>query len=177
MEPENQEEAKSKKGLYIVIGIVVILLIIVVSRRSPYGMMGGVNVNGVNIDRNLDGSATYSNKEGTVTVGNNTLPDNWPSDAPKYGNAKIQYSGSSNPQTGEKGAAVMFLTSDSAQSVVDFYKRELASNGWTVEQSANMGASTVLAAKKDTRTFGVYITDTGNGQVSVTIGIGIPASK
>ena len=164
----NQDNKSSKKGVYIIIGIVVIIIIGWVAKSSMRA------VTGVDVDRNFDGSATYSNDEGSVTVGSNKLPDNWPSDAPKYANATIQYSGSSNPQTGAEGASVMFLTSDSVQKVVDFYKRELVSNGWTIEQTATVGPSTVLFAKKDDRTFGVYITDTGSGQVSVTIGIEIP---
>ena len=167
-------EAKSKKGLYIVGGVVVVLLIVWFAKAS---FMNAIPGTGVNVDRNLDGSATYKTDEGEVTVGTNKLPDNWPSDAPKYPNATIQYSGSSNPQTGEEGAAVMFTTSDKVQAVVDFYKRDLTSNGWVIEQTANVGGSTVLSAKKDTRTFGVYIVDAGDGQVSVTVGIGMPKSQ
>src|SRR3989338_5990767 len=131
---------------------------------------------GVDVDKNTDGSTsyTYTNEQGTATVGSNKLPENWPSDAPKYSNATIQYSGSTNPQTGQAGAAVVFMTSDSVQKVVDFYKKELASNGWTIEQTATVGPSTVLAGKKGDRTIGVYIVDGGNGQTSVTVGIGLP---
>src|SRR3989344_8054748 len=158
MDQENQpvqaEDNKgSKKGLYVIVGIVILVLIVWAVKSSMR------SVTGVDIDRNFDGSATYSNEQGSVTVGSNKLPDNWPADAPKYGNATIQYSGSSNPQTGEEGASVMFTTPDSVQAVVDFYKRDLTSNGWVIEQTANVGGSTVLSAKKDTRTFGVYIVD------------------
>ena len=59
-------------------------------------------------------------------------------------------------------------------TLADFYKRELASNGWVIEQTANIGGSTVLSAKKDTRMLGVYIADAGDGQVSVTVSIAIP---
>ncbi len=174
MDQINETGGGSKKGLYIVIVILVILAALYFLRGS-FGMMGAPY--GTDINRNLDGSATYSNDEGTVTVGSNRLPENWPSDAPTYSNATIQYSGSSNPQTGAKGSAVVFTTFDSVQNVVDFYRRELVSNGWTVEQTATIGASTVLAARKDTRTLGVYIAEAGNGQVSVTVGIEMPNSQ
>ena len=168
MDQENKGSGTSKKLIYIVTGIVVILLIGWFAKGSIRSIMG------VDVDRNLDGSATYSDGDTTVTVGTNKLSDNWPSDAPKYPNAAIQYSGSSNPQTGEEGAAIVFTTSDKVQAVADFYKRELASNGWVIEQTANIGGSTVLSAKKDTRTIGVYIADAGGGQVSVTVSIAIP---
>lgn len=126
---------------------------------------------GVNTTKNMDGSQTFSNDQGSVTMGSNSLPDNWPSDAPKYPNASIQYSGSSNPQTGSAGIALMFTTTDSAQNVVNFYKKELPANGWKIEQTATMGQSTVISATKIQQTFGVNIVDSGNGQVTVTVGI------
>ena len=170
MEQENQVSNPSKNKLYLIIGIIVILLVV------GWLLMKGVgrSITGVDVDRNINGSTTYSNDEGSVTVGGNKMPDDWPGDAPKYGNASIQYSGSSNPQTGEAGLTVSFTTSDSAETVVNFYKKELTLNGWTVEQTATMGASAILAAKKDTRTFAVYIIDSGNGQVSVTASVVIP---
>ncbi len=173
MEEINQvQEGGSKKGLYIVIAIVVILGI-------WYFMSGSSSNNAENTVENalegaVGGSTTFSNEEGTVNIGVNKLPDNWPSDAPIYKNATIQYSGSSNPQTGEKGSMVVFMTTDNAQNVVDFYKAELAKNGWTVEQTASIGGMTVLGAKKDTRSLGAQIADAGEGQVSVSIGISSP---
>ncbi len=167
MDQENTTGGMSKKWLYIIIAVVAVILLGWFFKGSFY------SVPGANIDRNLDGSTTYSSDQGQVTVGGNKLPDNWPQDAPKYSNANIQYSGSSNPQTGEEGSAIVFTTSDSVQAVVDFYKNELISNGWNIEQTATVGPSTVLSAVKDTRTLGVYIADAGNGQVSVTVGIGM----
>lgn len=161
---------KSKKGLIIVI-IIVLLGIWLLTRGR-----GGIVAPGVDVDRNLDGSATYSNNEGSVTVGGGSLPDNWPSDAPTYADAKIQYSGSSNPQTGEKGAVVMFTTSDSATKVADFYKKELASSGWTIEGTANINGATVISAKKDSRTFGAQIVE-ANGLSTVTVGVGMPSTN
>lgn len=171
MEPETAVAPKSKKGLYIVIAIVVIIILAMLVRKS------GEKIAGVDVDRNMDGSVTYSNEEGSVNMGGNKLPENWPSDAPKYPNASIQYSGSSNPQTGEAGAMVAFTTSDSPEVVADFYTKELKAQGWVLEQTATIGGSTILAAKKDTRTFGVSITDGGKGGVSVTVGVGIPNTK
>jgi hypothetical protein len=163
-----QEQQKSKKWLYI-IGAVVILLIL------GKFVMGGVgySVNGVNVNRALDGSATFTNNEGSVTVGATKLPDNWPSDAPTYANAQIQTAMASNPQTGQAGSAVVFTTSDSAQTVADFYKKDLAAKGWKVEQTVSTGQGTMLGATKDTRTFGVYIVDSGDGKVSVTASVSL----
>ena len=157
------------KMWYVIGGIVVFILVGWFFSRGA-GMMGAAS--GVDVDQNLDGSATYSTSDGTVTVGGNTLPDNWPSDAPGvYSGGSIQYSGSSNPQTGQAGSAVVYTVRASAQSVIDYYKSELTKSGWNVEATANMGEATVLSAGKDTRTIGIYIVDTGDGLVSVTAGI------
>jgi hypothetical protein len=175
MEPETQNgnqsqgDEKSKKPLYIVIGVVVVL---VLGWFFTGGMMRSVT--GVDVQRSLDGSATYSNSEGSVTVGANKMPDNWPSDAPTYPNAQIQSAVTSNPQTGQAGSAVIFITSDSIQAVTDFYKKELATQGWSVEQTVSMGTGTMLAATKDTRDFGVYIADSGDGNVSVSATVSMP---
>lgn len=161
----------SSNKMWYIIGAIVVLLLLgwLATRGAGFLTMRAA---GVNVAPNADGSATYSTGDGTVTVGGGSMPDNWPSDAPaNYAGASIQYSGSSNPQTGKAGSAIVYNVNASAQAVVDYYKSELAKNGWTVEATANTGAATVLSATKDTRTFGVYIVDAGGGSVSVTAGI------
>lgn len=156
--------------LYVVLGIVAVLIIGWLAMR----FMGSAALSaaGVDADRNLDGSVTYSNEEGSVTVGGNRMPDNWPSDAPEnISGATIQYSGNTNPQTGEAGAAVVYTARGSAQSVADYYKGELESNGWTISATAAMGGATVVSAEKEGRTFGAYIADNGDGTVTVTAGL------
>ena len=136
-------------------------------------MRGGSSITGVDVDRSVDGSTTYTNDEGTVSVGTSaSMPENWPSDAPQnFAGASIVYSGTSNPQTGQSGSAGSYTVRASASSVADYYKQQLASAGWTVQGTANMAGATVVSATKDTRTIGVYITDTGDGNVTVVAGI------
>ena len=158
---------------YIIGGIVVLALVGWFFMRGTGGLMGAAT--GVDVDRNADGSMTYSNEEGTVTVGTAaSMPANWPSDAPaNYAGAAIVYSGTSNPQTGQTGSAVSYTVRASAQSVADHYTQQLSSSGWTIQATANMAGATVVSASKDTRTFGAYITDTGDGNVTVVVGIGM----
>jgi hypothetical protein len=172
---EPQATGGSKNKLWYIIGGIVVLLVLGSQLSGFFARRGIENAieqaTGVDVDYGRDGTATYKTDEGSVTVGGNSLPDNWPADAPKYPGANIQYSGSSNPQTGEAGVSVVFQTKASAQSVTDFYKKELASNGWKIESTATMGPATTLAAKKGDKTFAVYIVDSGEGMVNVTIGI------
>ncbi|OGG90766.1 hypothetical protein A3H16_00680 [Candidatus Kaiserbacteria bacterium RIFCSPLOWO2_12_FULL_53_8] len=102
------------------------------------------------------------------------MPDNWPSDAPAiYSGGTIQYSGSSNPQTGQAGSVVVYSAKATVSSVVEYYKAQLAQAGWTLEGTANSAGTTIISAKKDTRTFGISVADTGTGTVQVTAGIGM----
>ena len=168
----------SKKSLWYIIGIIIVVLIV---GKIAWGMFGKSamerayeSATGVDVDYNGNGSATYSTSEGTATIGANSLPESWPKDAPKYPGATIQFSASSNPETGKPGAAVVFQTSDSAEKVTDFYKRELASNGWTIEGTATFGVATTIAANKGDRQIGIQIADAGNGTTQVTVGIEMP---
>ena len=172
--PDGNTPAASGSGnmrWYVIGGIALLLIGGWLLTGGAAKLMGGAQ--GVDVDRNADGSTTYANDEGSVTVGTSaSMPANWPSDAPaNYSGAVIVYSGTSNPQTGQEGSAVSYTVQASVQSVVDFYRSQLAAGGWTVNATANAGGATVISATKDTRTFGAYIVDTGGGTVTVTAGI------
>lgn len=175
MEETSPGTHSKKKVLYIVLGAIAILLIgfaLVTGVGSKSGLGAAYFTPGTDVDRNLDGSTTYSNGEGSVTVGGNSMPENWPSDAPAaYDGAVITYSGSSNPQTGEAGAAAVYTVKASAESVIQYYESRLKAEGWTVTATANAGGMKVITATKDTRTFGAYIGSDGQGNTSVTVGI------
>ena len=169
MPPENSAAAPSKTWLWYVIGGVVVLIILAfIFMRGPVSLMGS----GIGADQNIDGSTTYTDQQGnTATVGGNSMPENWPSDAPaNYAGASIQYSGNSNPQSGTAGAAVVYTVNASVQSVVDYYKAQLSSKGWTIVGTANVGGATVLSATKDERSFATQIVSNGSS-VTVTAGI------
>jgi hypothetical protein len=165
----NNNNSTKNKTLYIIIGIVVVVVLL----KVIGGVIGGGverAVTGGTVQRDLRGATTYSNENGSVTVGGTSYPDNWPSDAPKYSGGNIQYAGATNPQNGSAGASVVFTTKDTVSAVTAFYKKELPASGWTIEQTMNTGGATVMSAKKDTRTFGMYIVES-EGTVTVTIGI------
>jgi hypothetical protein len=179
MEESTPVAAQSnKKVLYIIIGVLALLLVGAVV-TGAFGRGTGLGsayfAPGVDVDQNLDGSTTYTSEDGSgsVTVGSGaSMPSNWPSDAPTaYSGATIAYSGTTNPSTGESGSAVVYTTSASAASVVEYYDSRLKAEGWTIEASVDMGGTRVITAKKDTRTIGVYVQDAGNGITNVTAGV------
>ncbi len=161
----------ANKMWYVIGGIIVLALIGWLLMRGATGMMGMAA--GVNTDSHMDGSTTYTDAQGnSATVGGTSMPENWPSDAPaNYSGATIVYSGTSNPQTGKAGSAVSYSAHGSVSAVADYYKQQLTSAGWSIQGTASMGGATVVSATKSGRTFGAYITDTGDGNVTVTAGI------
>ena len=178
MDPINQAGQTgggSNKTLYIVIGVLVVLLIggyLYMRNNSIKNKM--YDAYGVDVDHNLDGSKTIKSDYGTVTT-SNKLPDNWPSDAPTYKNAKIEQSSSTNAQAGIEGSTIAFTTSDSVQTVLDFYKRELTAFGWVslspgqAITGSQVGGMTVVGAKKGKRNINVGITSLTTGESKVTI--------
>lgn len=176
MDPINQTSGGSKKGLYIGIGIVAILVLGYLMRNS-FGMTRSVNVGGYNaeVTKKLDGSTTYKSDYGTATVGSNKWPDNWPTDVPKYSNSTITTAGTTNAQAGLEAFNVVFTTSDSSQTVLDFYKSGLTSSGWASLYpgqgitGTQVGANISLSVKKEKRSFNLVITDLGGGQTRATL--------
>ncbi len=173
MEETTQLPSESnKKWIWIGLGILVLVGVALIGFRGT-GLGSAYFTPGVDVDRNMDGSTTYTNEGGSVTVGNNaSMPANWPEDAPTaYSGATILYSGTTNPTTGESGSAVAYTTTASVASVVEYYESRLAAEGWTIVASQEAAGMRVISATKDTRTLGVYVATDGQGTTSVTAGI------
>ena len=125
------------------------------------------------VQQNLNGTQTYSNNEGSVTVGTGAgMPSGWPNDVPaNYSGASIVYSGNLNPQTGQAGVVVSYTVQGAtAQAVADYYKAGLISQGWAIEGDVNMAGGRTIVANKADKTFGVSIVEAG-GMVNVTAGL------
>lgn len=169
-----------KKLLYIVVGVVVLgglgMLVRGMFSRNAGEFMAERAIEratggNVDVDYRGDNTITYKGKEGSVQVGENaSLPSDWPSDVPVISGAKISYSGTSNPATGQSGASVMFTTTKSAAEVAEYYNAELASQGWAIEGTGNFGGTSIVSAKKDSRTVGISIVS-AEETTTVTIGV------
>ena len=95
-------------------------------------------------------SATLSNDKGKV-------PDGLPANVPVY---QGTVSGSTAITTPD-GNSYQFVveTTDDVTTVVDWYKKQLAEKGWTVEAAATMGSDkqALVSAKTDTSQLAVTV--------------------
>lgn len=157
----------SQKTLYIIGGVVVVVIVGLIITN----MMGGFG----GFRQNMDGTQTYTNGQGSVTVGSNaSMPSGWPTDVPaNYSGAKIVFAGNSNPQTGKQGSAVSYTVEGATvKAVADYYKNGLAVQGWNIEGTMDFGAQAVVGGSKDGRRFAVSISET-DGVVTVIAGLEI----
>lgn len=92
----------------------------------------------VKIDSNgKSGSVEIKSKDGSIRIGENKLPADFPKDIPIYKPSKTT-SSMSNTLEGKKTFVVTLTTDADIDGVTDFYKSGLAGKGWT-EKSALTG--------------------------------------
>lgn len=123
------------------------------------------------VDIGNNGAMRVTTDEGTMEIGGQEVPANWPSDAPVYPKAEVTYSAMNNAQEGEPEAALILATTDSVAEVKTFYMAQIAANGWTMENEVDAGGMSILAAKKGNRILSVSITG-AEGQTAITVGLG-----
>lgn len=133
--------SKNTKIILGVVGVVVVLLAIrwSVQSRMPAGVKTG-----------LMGDKTYTMKSadgGTTVTSGGSVPSDFPSDVPVYGNSTV-ISSASAVNAGGMGHVLNLETSSSVDSVIDFYKKELAAKGWTVMSNYASGETKMLVVKK-----------------------------
>jgi hypothetical protein len=116
-----------------------------------------------------DGEVTVRTDEGEWSTGGD-VPSGWPSDVPVYRGAKVVSSASSNPSTGEKGYYLALQSSDAPDAVAEFYKRELAANGWTIRGTTTVNGGTYVGAEKGGRDLAIAIAAAEGGS-SISIGV------
>lgn len=99
----------------------------------------------------------------TGTVG--SLPADFPKDIPVYTGATVVAGA-----TGAMGKGASFSTADDAAKVAEFYKAELAKQGWTDVKSMAAGPATSVTASKDKRMLAIGITKGPDGKTMISVG-------
>jgi hypothetical protein len=63
------------------------------------------------------------------------------------------------------------MTQDPVEAVVDFYKEQAVTEGWTISTTMENAGMTILAAKKDDRFLSVSVASSSEA-TSITLGVG-----
>lgn len=146
----------ANKKLFMIIGGVVMLLVIggVVASILTAKKTGSI-IPGVNFD---DKGMTINTPDGTLNF-SNQIPKGWPKDVPIYPGSKIINSATMNqdPSKGGSGIVLTMNTNDNRQTVRDYYKKELVSNGWTIDQDNEVSVIATLVASKNGRGFSLML--------------------
>jgi hypothetical protein len=94
------------------------------------------------------------------------IPYNFPSDLPIYpGSAPAQGRGAE--LDGVAMSAVQLITNDSPQQAYDFYKNKLESDGWTIENSRDVGKNAAISAAKGDRKVSLLIAPSADGGADI----------
>lgn len=122
------------------------------------------NVAATNAGKTAVNAVTNAATNATGVAG--ALPADFPKDIPVYTGAAVTGGGSA---TGGKGAVL--TTADAADKVAEFYKTELAKQGWTDVKSQAAGPMTSITATKDKRTLAIALTKSPtDGKTMISIG-------
>ena len=106
------------------------------------------------------GTYNYKNEksEGRAEVGENLkMPDNFPSNVPVYKNAKVIATNTNKADKAEL-IVVTLETDDSLKDVGEFYEKELAKNGFDIENRFDTDKSIALSTRKGDMSVVIAIT-------------------
>lgn len=131
---------------------------------------------GVDADVKLDGegngaSVAIKTESGGVTGtggSNLSLPGNFPKDVPSYPGANI-FTTSEAP---DMGVMLQAQSEDAPDKVAEFYKTQMAANGWTANEAAQSPYMKIFSFEKGARKAHVSLIPNGSG---TTLQITAPA--
>ena len=97
------------------------------------------------------------------------LPEKFPSDVPVMPGAIVKVA-----MTTGDGMSVQFSVKASQADAVKFYEENLKAKGWAIEATMNMGASSMLSAKKGKRECVLNVVTEGGGSI---VQVMVPSEK
>lgn len=163
--------------------LITIAGIVAVAGGVYVGTSGGVSTNDTSKATQVDTKATTETKADPTYVntqwndavgGTKGMPENWPKDAPvAYAGATLMSSLTKNLGTGKLDPSVIYFSDVSGPEMIAYYVKGLESNGWKIEANALQPGSGyhIITAKKDTRTFAVFVSVGPDGKTGVTSGV------
>ena len=171
-EESTQKKSSGNKKTLIVVAVIVLLVILggvsyFLQQKSSERAAEKVieDATGGKVDISDGGKkVTIETDEGKITVEQNEIPKNFPSDVPVYSGAEVITSSESGDNF-----TLTLKTNDSVSKVSDFYKTDLADKGWILSNPIDLSGSTAITATKDNRELNVIITPDTNGKTTIAI--------
>ena len=121
---------------------------------------------GAKVDVQNDGKkVTVETDKGKLTVGEDEVPKSFPSDITVYPGAKVV--GTAETST---DVSLQLKTGDSVSKAYDFYKDDLAKNGWTISSSATYSGSSLVMAQKGSKLVTLTVaTDESDNKTTISM--------
>lgn len=113
---------------------------------------------------------TIQTEDKEMTLGRQELVQGFPEDVPVYPGADVEASWQVS-QAEQEGVTASFVTDDALDKVERFYRDNLATSGWQVNNTMTAAGSVVFIAEKDNRSAWITLSE-DNGQVTINILVG-----
>jgi ABC-type Na+ efflux pump permease subunit len=185
---------KSKKTLWIVIGVIVVFFLVIpgillavggsilkdklddptTGEQIAEGLIENATGTDVNVDAN-DGSYTVESKDGaeSISVGSNQkIPDDFPKDITQYLPEKSIVFVLTSENEGKKSWSVTTVVDKTYEEAVAHFKETITSPSYTDTSNFTIGETTTFYGKKDNKTVSITVSraeDTGDVSVSYLV--------
>lgn len=138
----------------VIVGLIVLfwVIVVIVIGSLFHRATKNVQINGQN------GSVTVKSDNGqsTASYGSNvSLPKNFPSDLPIYKPSTLVGATASD----NKNYSATAKTNDSVDTVLNYYRTNMANQGWTSDNESSFTDGTLLSFKKDNRAATISVTN------------------
>ena len=163
----------ANKAINIIIAVLGIVVIVGISSyfllQKNENMFGDVlkNITGRRVDISRDGDKTaVETEQGKATAGKSEVPNSFPSDISIYKGATVTESVES-----ELGISIILETKDSVTKVTDFYKADLAKNGWKITETTTVSGSFALTTEGGSKKVVVVVAPGKEGKTNISISV------
>ena len=172
--PEESHQKKSSGNKTILIIIVVIAVLVLLGGLSYFLQQKSAektaekvieDATGGKVDISEGGNkVSIETDEGKLTVGQNQVPENFPSDVSIYPGSEVVTSSESG-----ENFTLTLTTSDSVSKVGEFYRDDLEKNGWSISEAPIVGDSFITTGTKGTRKVDIIAAPNNDGKTGITI--------
>jgi hypothetical protein len=156
-------------GLLMLVGIIISIAgRVIFSKFGANLIKQGIEAKtGVKVDTGNNGQTINitDNKTGEgISVGQASIPADFPKDFPIYPGSKPTGTLSGNGNNQSKGFWLVLSSTDSVEKIQTYYATNLKAKGWTITQTMTVAQAVTFAATKGTTTSSVIISQDKNAK-------------